>query len=307
MRSLTGHRRSDRAAFVAEPPQDAGFRWRKGVRTVKRWMNSVDAVARAVKPMHGTFAALGFLAAWGGYGLWLSGQWRTTFDALTAAVGFSVGSIEIRGLAEADSTEISDRIDVTQSSSLLMLDAEHARARIAEIPWVSDVTVKKLYPNRIIVSLTERQPFALWQDDGRIKVVDRTGAVMSDTLQPRHAGLPLVVGAGADKRVEEAVALMNSAPTIRPRIRAAVLVAERRWNLITVDGVEILLPEEAPQAALARVSELQAAKKLLDRDLVVVDTRVPDRLFVRLSDAAATARKEQMRLRIGAKKKGTDA
>lgn len=276
------------------------------MRTVKRWMNSIDAVARSVKPWQGTFAALGFLAAWGGYGLWLSGGWRTTVDALTAAAGFSVASIEIRGLAEADSTEISDRIDVTGASSLLMLDAEKARARIAEIPWISDVTVKKLYPNRIVVALTERVPFALWQDEGRIRVVDRTGAVMSDTIQPRHVGLPLVVGAGADKRLEEAVALMNAAPAIRPRIRAAVLVAERRWNLITVDGVEIMLPEDEPRAALARVADLQAAKKLLDRDLVVVDTRVPDRLFVRLSDAAATARKEQMRLKIGAKKKGTD-
>jgi cell division protein FtsQ len=256
--------------------------------------------------MQGTWAALAFLAGWGGYGLWLSGEWRPTVDALTSAVGFSIGSIEIRGLAEADSTEISDRIDVTQASSLLMLDAEKARARIAEIPWVSDVTVKKLYPNRIVVTLEERTPYALWQDDGRIRVVDKTGAVMSDTLQPRHAGLPLVVGAGADKRVREAVALMESAPSIRARIRAAVLVAERRWNLITVDGIEILLPEDRPEVALARVADLQGTKKLLDRDLVVVDTRVPERLFVRLSDAAATARKEQMRLKVGAKKKGTD-
>ncbi|MDK9696351.1 MAG: cell division protein FtsQ/DivIB [Siculibacillus sp.] len=276
------------------------------MRTAKRWLNSVDAVARSVKPMRGTFAALAFLAAWGGYGLWLSGGWRTTIEALTAGAGFSVASIEIRGLAEADSTEISDRIDVTGASSLLMLDAERARARIAEIPWVADVTVKKLYPNRIVVALEERLPYALWQDEGRIRVVDRTGAVMSDTIQPRHVGLPLVVGAGADKRLEEAMALMNAAPALRPRIRAAVLVAERRWNLITVDGIEILLPEDDPRAALARVADLQASKKLLDRDLVVVDTRVPDRLFVRLSDAAATARKEQMRLKVGAKKKGAD-
>lgn len=276
------------------------------MRALRRWVNTVDAVVGSTKPMTGTLAALAFLAAWGAYGLYLSGQWRPTVDALTSAVGFSVASIEIRGLAEADSTEISDRIDVTQASSLLMVDAERARARIAEIPWVSDVSVKKLYPNRIVVTLTERLPFALWQDDGRLKVVDKTGAVMSETLQPRHAGLPLVVGAGANARLEEAVALMNSAPSIRPRIRAAVLVAERRWNLMTVDGIEILLPEEDPRGALARVAALQDSKKLLDRDLVVVDVRVPDRLFVRLSDAAGEIRREAMRIRSGGKKKGAD-
>ncbi len=303
LRSMMGQRRGERPPYAQEMPLGAGFRWKRWVRTSRRWLNTVDATLSSVKPMHGTFAALAFLGAWGGYGMVLSGQWRTTADALTAGLGFSVASIEIRGLSEADSTEISDRIDVTQTSSLLMVDAEKARARIAEIPWISDVSVKKLYPNRIVVNLSERLPFALWQDDGKVKVVDKTGAVMSDVLETRNAGLPLVVGQGANTRVEEAVALIQSAPTIRAKFRAAVLVAERRWNLITTDGIEVLLPEENPQAALARVATLQETKKLLDRDLVVVDMRVPDRLFVRLSDGAAEVRREQMRIKSGAKKK----
>ncbi|MCE1236822.1 MAG: cell division protein FtsQ/DivIB [Hyphomicrobiales bacterium] len=288
--------------YAREIPQDAGFHWRRTMRLLRRSVRAVDAALSSVRPMQGTFAALAFLGAWGAYGMALSGAWRTTLDALTAGMGFSVASIEIRGLSEADSTEISDRIDVTQTSSLLMVDADRARTRIAEIPWVADVEVKKLYPNRIVVDLTERKPFALWQDDGKVRVVDRNGAVMSEVLETRNAGLPLIVGQGANGRVEEAVALMNAQPSLRPRIRAAVLVAERRWNLITVDGVEVLLPEENPGAALQRVADLQASKKLLDRDLVVVDLRVPDRLFVRLSDAAADARREQMRLKTGAKK-----
>ena len=255
--------------------------------------------------MTGTFAALGFLGAWIGYGLALSGEWRPTLEALTAAAGFRVQSIEIQGLAESDSTEIVDRIDVTAQSSLMMLDVEQARSRVAEIPWVSDVAVKKIYPNRIVVSLNERLPYALWQDDGKLKVVDRTGTVMSETVLARHTTLPLVVGTGANTRVEEAVDLMASAPSLRAKLRAAVLVAERRWNLVTVDGVEIRLPEDNPKDALARVAQLQTVKRLLDRDITAVDIRVPDRLFVRLSDAAADARREMNKTRAP-KKKGTD-
>ena len=302
MRSVRGRERIERFPYAREMPQEAGFQWRRAMRLVRRSIRTVDTVFSSVRPMQGTFAALAFLGAWGAYGMVLSGAWRTTVDAFTAGLGFSVASIEIRGLSEADSTEISDRIDVTQSSSLLMVDAEQARRRIAEIPWIADVQVKKLYPNRIVVNLAERRPFALWQDDGKVRVVDKTGAVMSEVVETRNAGLPLIVGVGANGRVEEAVDLINSAPSLRPRIRAAVLVAERRWNLITVDGVEILLPEENPVAALQRVADLQESRKLLDRDLVVVDMRVTDRLFVRLSDAAAAARREQMRLKAGLKK-----
>ncbi len=302
MRPVSGRERIERFPYAREMPRDAGFHWRRAMRFLRRSVRAADGALSSVRPMQGTFAALAFLGAWGAYGMVLSGAWRTTLDALTAGLGFSVASIEIRGLSEADSTEISDRIDVTQTSSLLMVDVERARERIAEIPWIADVQVKKLYPNRIVVNLSERRPFALWQDDGKVRVVDKTGAVMSDVLETRNAGLPLIVGQGANARVAEAVDLINAVPALRPRIRAAVLVAERRWNLITVDGIEILLPEENPVAALSRVADLQAAKKLLDRDLVVVDMRVPDRLFVRLSDAAADARREQMRIKTGAKK-----
>jgi len=302
---LTGQGRADRAA-TSEGAVAASFRRSRTGRLVRRVTGTVGRIAESLDRRNGTVLALAFLGGWIGYGMALGGQYKLVADELTSAAGFGVQQIEIRGLAESDSTEIVDRIDVTPTSSLLFMNAEKARARIAEIPWLADVSVKKIYPNKVVVSLRERRPYALWQDDGRIRVVDKTGAVMAETLEPRHANLPLVVGIGANLRVEEAVALMNSAPSIRPRIRAAVLVAERRWNLITVDGIEILLPEENPQGALARVAELQDAKKLLDRDLVVVDTRVPERLFVRLSDTAATARKEQMRIKSGAKKKGTD-
>lgn len=302
LRSVRDNQRWDRSPYAREMPQDAGFQWRRVVRTFRRWTRLADSLLSSVRPMQGTIAALAFLGAWGVYGMVLSGAWRTAADALTAGLGFSVASIEIRGLSEADSTEISDRIDVTQSSSLLLVDVDRARARIAEIPWIADVAVKKLYPNRIIVNLSERRPFALWQDEGKIRVVDKTGAVMSDVLETRNAGLPLIVGQGANGRVAEAVDLMNATPSLRPKIRAAVLVAERRWNMITVDGIEILLPEENPAEALQRVADLQDTKKLLERDLVVVDMRVPDRLFVRLSDAAAAVRREQMRIRSGGKK-----
>ena len=63
-------------------------------------------------------------------------------------IGFSVASIEIRGLSEADSTEISDRIDVTQASSLLMRLSEETRVetvkRLARLRQFSPEVAQKV-------------------------------------------------------------------------------------------------------------------------------------------------------------------
>ena len=46
------------------------------------------------------------------------------------------------------------------------------------------------------------------------------------------------------------------------RCEAAVLVGERRWNLRLKNGIDVQLPETGVEAALARLVDLDRAKKL---------------------------------------------
>ncbi len=78
-------------------------------------------------------------------------------------------------------------------------------------------------------------------------------------------------------------------------LRASILVAERRWNLRLTNGIDVRLPETDVEAALDRLVELDHDKKLLSRDITMVDLRLPDRVTVRLSDAAAQARDEALK------------
>ena len=94
-------------------------------------------------------------------------------------------------------------------------------------------------------------------------------------------------------------------PAIAQQVRASVLVAERRWTLYLKDGVEVLLPEFAPERALQTLADLDRAKKLLARDIANVDLRLPDRVSVRLSDAAAAARDAALKAAEKDKKKNS--
>lgn len=298
LRSVAGLGRTENAAIPGGYAHPGALRRGALGRTIRRVSRGLHAASERVSKLNGTLWSLGILAGAIGYGMAVGGQSKIFLETVTTAFGFGVERIEIRGIAESDSTEIVDRIDVAANGSLLMLDAEKARGRIAEIPWVTDVAVRKQYPSTLIVSLKERKPYALWQDDGRIKVVDESGAVMADVIDERHAHLPLVVGAGANTRAEEAIALITASPALRPKLRAAVLVAERRWNIVTTDGVEIRLPEDNAREALLKVAVLEKSKRLLERDIEAVDLRAPDRLFIKLTDEAASARRDLIKQRL---------
>ena len=132
------------------------------------------------------------------------------------------------------------------------------------------------------------------------------GTVVQPFVDARFANLPLVVGAGAEKAANDFLAITDRFPSIRDQVKAYVLVAERRWNLRLKNGIDIRLPEIEPERALEMLAALDRDKKLLSRDIAVIDLRFPDRVTARLSDAAAAARAEAMKDKK-VKRKGDDA
>ena len=184
------------------------------------------------------------------------------------------------------------------------------RLRLLTNPWIAEAAVLKLYPGRLRIAITERKAFALWQKDARLYLIAADGTVLETYVPPRFAALPLVVGDGAEHGAKDFLHLLKAYPDVARSVTASVLVAERRWNLHLKNGVEVLLPERAPAQALAMLVDLDRDKKLLARDIVNVDLRLPDRVTVRQSDAAAAARDEALKAAEKAKKvkgKGSDA
>jgi len=275
---------------------------RSGARIVRAVSPSGSATAIATVLLA---AAVGYSAVAGGYLANIATWTKTARDQVANAVGLRIDAVSIGGAKEVSREEILTTAGVTGHASLLFLDAAAARARLLSNPWVADAAVLKLYPDRLQISITERQAFALWQESGRVSVIAADGTVLEPYIEDRYLGLPLVVGRGAELQAKDFFTILNRFADIRSSLRASVLVADRRWDLWLKNGVEIRLPESKVEQALELLSKLDREKQLLSRDIVAVDLRLADRVSVRLSDEAALAREDA--LKDKKKKKGGDA
>lgn len=216
-------------------------------------------------------------------------------DALGNAAGFRIAAIALAGNREMTREEILATAGVTGHKSLLFFDVDAARRKLRANPWIADATVLKLYPDRLQIRITEHKPFALWQINRTLSVIADDGTVLQPYVERRFAKLPFVVGRGAHTRAKAFLAELDRHPSLRAQVRAAILVAERRWNLRLKTGVDVELPQNDVSAALARLVTLDREKKLLSRDIVAVDLRLPDRVTVRLSEDAAKAREDALK------------
>jgi cell division protein FtsQ len=262
--------------------------------------------------MAGSAAVLALFAAAGLYGMVRGEHTPKVVDALIEtrnaignAAGFRIEGVAIAGQKHVTEEDMLVAVGVTGNASLVFLDADGARDRLKGIPWIVDATVRKLYPDQLEIHVVEREAFALWQQDGKIDVISADGTVVGP-VDPRFAHLPVVVGKGAGPKARAVLAMLDTQPAIRDQVRAAVLVSERRWNLRLKNGIDVRLPETDVPAALALLAQLDRSKKLLSRDIEAVDLRLPDRVTVRLSEAAHAAREEAIKAR-NAKPKGSGA
>lgn len=226
-------------------------------------------------------------------------------DAAANVAGFKVKQVNLSGQNHVTPQEILATAGIKSTTSILFVDADATRADLESLPWIASATVRKIYPDRIDIAIVEREAYALWQVNGQIKVIARDGmpiAPYSD--DPRYVSLPIVVGEGAQKRVVEIVETLARVPALRDQVRAAILVADRRWTLKLRNGIDVRLPEDGLDKALLQLADLDREKRLLTRDITIVDLRLPDRVVVRLSDAAADARMQMLKAKAKAKKGG---
>jgi cell division protein FtsQ len=226
-------------------------------------------------------------------------DWR---DAAANAAGFRITSIAMAGQKQLSREEILTTAGITGRTSLLFLDAAEARAKLKANPWIAEATILKLYPSRLHVAVTEREAFALWQKAGKVSVISSDGTVVEPFVSARFAKLPLVVGIGAETKAKDFLALLEKYPLLREQMHAAVFVAERRWNVVLKNGIDVRLPETDTEKALDTLVQLDRDNKLLSRDITVVDLRLADRVTVRLADEPAAARIEAIKAKN--KKKG---
>jgi cell division protein FtsQ len=260
----------------------------------------------------GAVAGCGFLLAAGVYGV-VTGEHipgimttiKSAADAGANALGMRIAEVSLSGQRQVSREEIFAAVGVTENSSLLFLDVADARARLEAVPWIAEATVRKLYPDRLQITVTEREAFALWQLNGKVSVIAADGTALSARLEPRLAALPFVVGPGAAAKARDFLAILDKHPQIRDLVRASILVGERRWNLRLKNGIDVRLPESDIEGALTTLARLDRDKSLLSRDITAVDLRLADRLVVRLSDGAAQAREDAIRKQ--GKKKAGDA
>ncbi|MCF6214957.1 MAG: FtsQ-type POTRA domain-containing protein [Emcibacter sp.] len=230
--------------------------------------------------------------------IWKSGllqEWtleaRDTVDREIAKAGFMVGEVRITGQGNTDINQIRTALALYDGQSIVSLNLPEMLGRVEALPWVKQATIIRKLPDALDVTITEHEAAAIWQEDGALFLVDQHGTIITDAGLEKFADVPHIVGAGANENLVSLLALKAAYPDLFSRVKSAVWVGQRRWDLNFYNGIKIKLPEKETGLAWQLLYEYESNQKILAKDILVIDLRQHGKTILRLTPQEAERRR----------------
>ncbi len=210
------------------------------------------------------------------------------FSRTAADKGLVVQNVLVRGRVHTDPKELRRLIGVERGDPIMAFDPGEIRDLLERIPWVKEARVERRLPDTIYIGLVERAPLVLWQNKGKVRLIDSDGVTLTDKNLKSYSDLLLVVGEEAPRHAPELVKMLVAEPALKERIESATWVSERRWNLNLKGGTVVKMPEKDTELALRRLGAAQEQDRLLDQNLAVIDLRETGRMSIRTLPGAVS-------------------
>ncbi len=187
------------------------------------------------------------------------------------------------------------------SGNFFSIDLDAARAAFESVPWVRKAVVRRVWPNRLAVSLEEHRAAALWQSEGQRKdrLVNTHGEVFEANVKDvAEESLPTLAGADANSAQMLALhqRLNTSLAPMAQQVETLHLSSRGSWHAELASGAKLELGRGTDDELVARVDRLartlaQVNTRFGDkpRALVAADLRHPDGYALRLAGITTAA------------------
>ncbi|MBM4188685.1 MAG: FtsQ-type POTRA domain-containing protein [Gemmatimonadetes bacterium] len=189
---------------------------------------------------------------------------------------FRVRRVEVVGAVYLDPNEIARAMQLKSRASIFD-DLTPARDRVLAMPGVRNVTVDWRLPGALVVEVTEFEPVALTQAQGRLALVDRRGRVLP--FDPTRSATDLPVATG-DPAV---TALLDRIRDVDSDLFGQVVSATRERGTVVVETAteRILFRPGADAKDLNALRVVRSEVRRRGMAVAELDARFEKRIVVR--------------------------
>jgi len=153
-----------------------------------------------------------------------------------------------------------------------------------ELPWINQVVITRSMPNILNISITEYEPFAIWQNNGAKYLTDKEGNLIPYEDQEEFQHMVILSGKGANNHAKSLFNIFASDPNLSANVYSATWVSSRRWDIRFDNGLLIKLPENNISEAWQRLIKIYNMPGSIV-GLKNIDLRISDKTYLEYDDS----------------------
>jgi len=126
-----------------------------------------------------------------------------SYRLITTSSVFRLTTIDIHGIERLSRDEALNTAGIELGLNCLALRMKQIRARLLSNPWISEASVRRELPGKLVVEIVERKPYFWANREGRMFYVDQEGRYIAPLEPLGITPLPLLMAeSGAEGSLE---------------------------------------------------------------------------------------------------------
>lgn len=154
----------------------------------------------------------------------------------------------------------------------------------AQLPWINQVIITRSMPDILNISVTEYEPFAIWQNEGKKYFTDKEGNLVPFVEMEEFKHMVILSGKGANTHAKSLFNIFATDPNLSANVYSATWVSNRRWDIRFDNGLLIKLPENNISEAWQRLMKIYNMQGSIV-GLKIIDLRILDKTYLEYEDA----------------------
>ena len=192
---------------------------------------------------------------------------------------FSIKNILIEGIKYSNKEKLEKNLNIIKNKNLIFLKNSDFDETIENIDFINSLEIKKIYPNKIKITVIEDFPIGVYLDSKGEKYILLENNKIIKNKNYQFEDLPNVYGDGANEKFSNFYSNLKKTELNLELAKQFIYHSINRWDLQLKDGKLIKLPPENYEKSVTKFLEIY--EKSTFKKFKVYDFRIENELIMR--------------------------
>ena len=165
--------------------------------------------------------------------------WRVVYGYMKETPLLTLNEITVEGCQKTSQKDILSMTQLDRQTNILSIDLAKLRSKVQANPWIERAEIRRIFPDRISIKITEREPVAIILLD-RLYYIDGQGVIFARVPKGNQINHPVLTGLNRDDfkaYPDEAWGLVSKALKLIRVIEGGEVLPQKDISEIHMDKV----------------------------------------------------------------------